>query len=119
MANNYSIEAKNGVTTIRLYKETRAQDIRNAIDAVAEKNIMNELRLWDLSRLNSDFTNDQLHQLAEYSKSRFVLPSRAAIVAPSKLVYGLSKIYEAYREEGLVKHRVFKTEDEARIWLSK
>lgn len=119
MARNFSIKTNNGITTIRFLHEFDMDDIRNAIDAVAAKNNLNELRLWDLSMGASNFTATDLRQLAEYGKSRFLLPSKVAIVASKDLVFGLSRIYEVYREEGLVKHRVFRTEKEAVAWLTR
>lgn len=118
MVRNYSIETERGITTIRFSHEFVAEDILSAIDAVAAENNLNELRLWDLSRGNSNLTAEELQKLADYARSRFLLPSKVAIVAPKDLEFGLSRIYEVYREEGLVKHRVFRTEQEARVWLS-
>ncbi|MCW8956944.1 MAG: hypothetical protein OQL09_08680 [Gammaproteobacteria bacterium] len=93
-------------------------EIKSAINTIAVKNNMNELRLWDLSNGIFDLTETELRELAEYGKSSFLLPSKVAIVAPKNLEFGLSRMYEAYREEGLVKHRVFRTEQEARAWLT-
>lgn len=119
MFNIYSINNIGGIITIRFSCESGMDDIKSAIDAVAESSRMNELRLWDLScaALNPD--NTQLRQLADYARSRFLLPSKVAIVASEDLVYGLSRMYEIYREEGLVKHMVFRSEREARTWLSR
>lgn len=118
MARNYSVEVENGITTIRFFCGFVVDDIRSAIDNVAAENNINELRLWDLSKGSSNFTATDLRSLAEYGQSRFLLPSTVAIVAPKDLEFGLSRIYEVYREEGLVKHRVFRTEQDARDWLS-
>lgn len=118
MIKNYLIEAEDGVTTVRFTQKPGMNDIQSAIDEVAEKSYMNELRLWDFSNGSSNITETDLHQLAEYGKSRFLLPSKVAIVAPKNLEFGLSRMYEVYREEGLVKHRVFHTEQEARAWLT-
>lgn len=118
MARNYSIEAENGITTIRFFRDFVVDDIRSAIDNVAAENNLNELRLWDLSKGSSNLTATDLRMLAQYGQTRFLLPSTVAIVAPKALEFGLSRIYEAYREEGLVKHRVFRTEQDARDWLS-
>ncbi|MFW2373933.1 MAG: hypothetical protein ACN4GM_12485 [Gammaproteobacteria bacterium] len=117
MIKNYLIEFKDGVTTVRFKHHPGMNDIRSAIDDVAAKNNMNELRLWDFSNVGSSLTEAELRQLAEYAKSRFLLPSKVAIVAPESLEFGLSRMYEVYREEGLVKHRVFRTEQAAYAWI--
>ncbi len=39
------------------------------------------------------------------------------IVIPDDLAFGLSRMFEVYREDGLAGHMVFRTEEEARAWL--
>jgi hypothetical protein len=43
--------------------------------------------------------------------------SRVAIVAPADLYYGLSRMYEAFREPSRLVIRVFRDLREARVWL--
>lgn len=43
--------------------------------------------------------------------------SRVAIVAPRDLFFGLSRMYEAYREGSAVRIRIFRTLEEARAWM--
>jgi len=41
------------------------------------------------------------------------------IVIPDDLAFGLSRMFEVYREGELADHVVFRTEEEARTWLRK
>lgn len=118
MVHIYSIDKFGGITSVRFSRDPGLEDIKSAIDAVAENSKINELRLWDLSCVVINPGSAQLRQMADYARTRFLLPSRVAIVASDDLVYGLSRIYEIYREEGLVRHRVFRSEEEARTWLT-
>ena len=112
----YSIDTADGVTTVRFTKDPGVDDIRNAIDGVAE-NFLNKLRLWDLSSVSINLNSSQKKQLVEYGKSKFLVPSKVAIVAPEDLAYGLKRMFEVYREEGLTETAIFCTGQAALIWL--
>jgi hypothetical protein len=62
MATNYRIESKDGITTIRFSTSPELNDIRRAIDDVAE-NYLNGLRIWDFSN-GFSLTDAELKQLA-------------------------------------------------------
>ena len=115
MAKNYLIVISNEITIIRFLKQPSSDEIRSAIDDVSE-NHPDKLRLWDL-RKGMDLTNTELRQLAESGKTKFMFPSKVAIVAPKDLAYGLSRIYEVYRKQEQTETRVFRTEKEALEWL--
>ena len=112
---NYSIVSTDGVTTIRFFKEPGFDDICSAIDDIVE-NYLSDLRLW-LFSCGLNFTNIQIKQLAEYAKSKFLIPSKSAIVAPKDLDFGLARVHDVYREDGFVEQMVFRTEQKARVWL--
>ena len=117
MIKNYSIDTTGGVTSVRFTKETGVEDIHNAIDDVAE-NYLSDLRLWDISSEGINLTSSQIKQLAKYGRSKFLLPSRVAIVVQEDLAYGLQKMFDVYREEGLSETRIFGSDQEAREWLN-
>ena len=115
MDKNHSIETTDGIITVRFNKEPGFDEICLAIDDVAD-NYHGELRLWDLS-CGLTLTNDQVQQLAEYSKFRLHKPARLAIVAPQDLSFGLLRMYEVYRKEEHINQKIFRSEQEARDWL--
>ncbi|MFC1813927.1 hypothetical protein ACFL03_14680 [Thermodesulfobacteriota bacterium] len=115
MGSKYLIESKDGITTVRFSIDPGLDDICNAIDDVAE-NYLSELRLWDLSN-GFSLTDAHLQKLAEYGKSKFLIPSKAAVVAPQDLAFGVARVHDVYREDEFLEQRVFRTEQEARAWL--
>ena len=116
MARLYSIETLQGITTVRFSAAPGVDALQNAIDDLANHH-QSDLRLWDFSDSGLSLSNSQLEKLAEYGKRRFTKPSRVAIVAPEDFTFGLSRIYEVYREEDKLQFKVFRTELEARQWL--
>jgi hypothetical protein len=116
MGTNYRIESKDGITTIRFSTSPGLDDISKAIDDVVEK-YPSGLRLWDFSN-GFSLTNAELKKLGEYGKSKFATPSKVAVVAPNDLAYGVARVHDVYRENQLLEQRIFRTEEEARAWLT-
>ena len=116
MSKIYSLETKDGITTIRFSRTPKMDDLSEIIDYLS-KNDLYERRLWDLNPHGLNLSPDQLQQIALYGKLKFLKPSKLAIVASQDLTFGLSRFFEIYREEELVSINVFRTEPEARKWL--
>lgn len=65
-------------------------------------------------------SGERMRALAELSAAMDVAPSRFAIVAPTDSVFGLARMYGAYRQsEGrsTKEVRVFRSMDDALAWL--
>lgn len=78
------------------------------------------LELVDLSRVeNTDVTGATLRQIAGLFAEADRRPedSRVAIVAPGDLYFGLSRMYEVYRDPSPVRIRIFRGLAEAKAWL--
>lgn len=76
--------------------------------------------LVDLSRLEqTDVTPGALRRVARIYADTDQRPedSQVAIVAPGDLFFGLSRMYEAYRDGSGLRMRIFRSLDEARAWL--
>ena len=76
--------------------------------------------LVDLSGvLVTDVTSLALRRVAQIYAEADKRPedSRVAIVAPADLFYGLSRMYEAFREPSPLEIQVFRELREARAWL--
>jgi hypothetical protein len=68
---------------------------------------------------NTDVSSATLRRVAYIYAEADQRPeeSRVAIVAPADLYYGLSRMYEAFREPSRLVIRVFRDLPEARTWL--
>jgi len=76
--------------------------------------------LVDLSRLEqTDVTSGALRRVARIYADTDHRPgdSQVAIVAPGDLFFGLSRMYEAYRDGAGLRMRIFRSLAEARTWL--
>lgn len=116
MADSYTIDTTDGITTVRFSRQPGTDDIRKAIDDIVERS-PNNRRLWDFTGSGLNLSTEQLQQLADYGKSRLHENSRIALVVSGNLAFGLSKMFEVYREGELVTPRVFRSVEEGRTWL--
>ena len=94
----------------------KSDEIRKSIDDVASISASG-LRLWDLSAGGWDLTSVKLEKIADYAKTKLMLPSKVAIVAPKDLSYGLSRVYEALRRQEGLEIEIFRDEHKALSWL--
>lgn len=62
-----------------------------------------------------DITTGDVKQLAEFSF--FNEQSKRAIVAPTDLFYGMSRMYEVFKNESSVNIKVFRNYEEAKEWV--
>lgn len=117
MDKNYTISVTDKITKVCFLKEPTVEDILNSIDDITE-NYSAELRLWDIS-CGINLSSDGLKHVAEYGKSKFLTSSKMAIVASKDLTFGLSRMFNFYREDGITDQGVFRTEQKALDWLKK
>ena len=50
-------------------------------------------------------------------KEKLAFPSKVAVIAPDDLSFGLSRVYEVYREKDEIELKVFRTEQKGIEWL--
>jgi hypothetical protein len=75
-------------------------------------------RLWDLRNATSALSSNEMERLAQAALARDKGgASRVAIIAEEDVIYGLSRVFEVYRESSEVKVRTFRDLDEAQGWL--
>ena len=115
MTKAYTIESTDGITIVRFIRKVVLEDICRAIDDVAE-NYLSDLRLWDFS-CGSSLSFTEIRQVAIYGKSKFLIPSKVAIIAQDDLTFGLARAHDVYREDEIIKEMVFRNEKEAISWL--
>lgn len=118
MEDKYSITIDNEITKIQFFENPSYELVKNIIDDLVEKDIY-ERRLWDLSKIDFNWSTDQLRSIAEYGKKVFSKPNKLALYAPKDLAFGEMRVFEVYREQhGHALPMVFRKEKEAIDWLN-
>ena len=103
------------ITRIEFTYPPNLDDWKLGLDVTAEKYLSN-LRMWVLHK-GMSLSADDLVKGAKHARSLFPSRSKLALVSSTDLGFGLSRVYEAYREESSTHVQVFRLEDEAESWL--
>jgi hypothetical protein len=96
---------------------TSFEEIFDAIEE-SESFVGTERELWNITSIDFDYSTEQLENFASRAKNKTTKPRRVAIVATKDLAYGLSRMYSVFREEGNIQVEVFRSEQEALLWLN-
>ena len=115
MQQKYSIDTKDGVSAVRFFKKARADDVICAFNELINSN-PSRLRLWHLEG-GWDLSPSQIQEFASYTKSKSTEEVRLAVVTTEDLSYGLTRMFQAYRQEAQFHQQNFTTESEAIRWL--
>jgi hypothetical protein len=115
MTRIYSIETEDGVTAIRFFKKANAEDVNCAFNELIKCN-PSRLRLWNIKE-GWDLSPSQIQEFASYTKSKSTEEIRLAVVTTEDLSYGLTRMFQAYRQEEHFDQQNFTTEAEGICWL--
>lgn len=74
-------------------------------------------RLWIFHDGLVNLEIGEIKKIAEHGIKIWAAPSKAAIVVPDSLSFGLARMHDAFRDEKGGETRVFRTEQEAIAWL--
>ena len=116
MVKNYSIEVVDGVSVTRFSQKAALSEIINAMDDVSAIGVFKR-RLWIFHDGVVNLSTGEIRKIAEHGVKIWAAPSKAAIVVPDSLSFGLARMHDAFRDEKGGETRVFRTEQEAIAWL--
>jgi hypothetical protein len=115
MKQKYSIDTEDGVTAIRFFNKANADDVNSAFNELINSN-PSRLRLWHLEE-GWNLSPSQIQEFANYTKSKSNEDIRIAVVTTEDLSYGLTRMFQAYRQEEHFDQQNFTTEAEGICWL--
>ncbi len=118
MSNIYTISSRDGITFGVFHKSPRYEDIIQLIDETAD-NHPSSKRLWDLRNIEFDIAASELMKISDYSKAKFNMKIKLALLTFDDLSFGEMRQYGAFREEkDQFEIFVFRVEKEAIDWLN-
>jgi hypothetical protein len=118
MQDTYQITVDGEITYIKFHQPLTPEIARVVIDDVAE-NHPYEKRLWDFSSVDFVLTQDELIEISQYSREKFIKPSKLAIFAKSDFIFAEARQYGAYRGDENSNFCAFRDFDKAIEWLKK
>lgn len=115
MHKEYVIEFLNEITVIRFKSTPNFFSILNAMDEVCNLGEL-KLKLW-VSTKRIELSKNEVIKIAEYGKTIWETPSKAAFVVSDDFSFGLMRVHDVYREKAGHETRVFRNEQNAISWL--
>lgn len=122
MSINYSYLEDNGIefigTEIVVFKEI--SDVNSEIYETPQKTKSITYQLWDLTNVQKfDLSSSDMQALA--AQDQYAAEQNPgmliAIVGEQDLIFGLSRMWEAYVDEAPLESHVFRSVKEARNWI--
>ena len=116
MKKNYRITKIGEITVIRMAEMPSREEL---VSALLEVKFLDAsgLRMWILEK-GVNLSADDLKAVATVAAENLKRPGRMAVVAPTDLSYGLSRMFEVFREQEDVRTHSARTEEEAVRWLN-
>lgn len=112
---SYSTETGDGLVIVRFDRKPGVADIKAALSDPITQAFKH--RLYDFSG-GLDLSADDIRHLADVSAGQQITPEKlAAVVAGDDMAFGLSRMFEVYREDAGTQARAFRDEAEALAWL--
>ena len=119
MGYSLEIDDAGGFARITIWGKPSIEEMMDVLQRLtAQGAFVTSKRLWDVRQATGVLTSDEMEQLARAALARDTGgAAKVAIVAAVDVVYGLSRVFEVYRESQDVEVRVFRDLDDAQRWL--
>ena len=115
MKKNYQISRIEDVTVVRMLDFPSRDGLISAFNEVKSLDTSGR-RMWVLEK-GVKLSVADLQSIASKATATLKRPCRMAVVAPTDLSYGLSRMFEVFREQDGVETHSFRTEEDAVMWL--
>lgn len=93
-------------------------DIKHILDQTQNASgYSHSSRLWDFRESNFSFSQNEVLDIASYASEADSQSSKVAILVKEDLSFGVSRIYEVFRQTNLTEINVFRDKAEAVAWL--
>ena len=106
MTTNYEIASKEGITVITMLYEATRDDLIGALHKIVASDAY-ERRLWDFTRVEFNFSIEEMRQVSDVSKSLIDRLNKVAFAVGDPLAYGKMRQFKGYRAGELTIPGVF------------
>lgn len=118
MTAQITITINEDVATVKIVGKPTLQEILDTNKALMKNGrYICSRRFWDLRACLMDFSSEELEIIANFADHGEQNPSKIALLAMSDLTYGLSRMFQAFRQSENSTLSVFRDESEAMRWL--
>jgi hypothetical protein len=118
MGMTFEITETQDILVISIKGEPCVDDIKQILDQIRNASgYTHSARLWDFQASSFTFSQNEVLDIASYASTADKRPAKVAMLVKEDLSFGVSRIYEVFRNTDLTQINVFKDKTEALTWL--
>jgi hypothetical protein len=114
----FKITEMQDILVISITGDPCVDDIKQILDQIQNASgYTHSARLWDFQASSFTFSQNEVLDIASYASTSDRRPAKVAMLVKEDLSYGVSRMYEVFRNTDLTQINVFKDKTEAVRWL--
>ena len=118
MSITYEITDMQDILVVSIKGNPCVDDIKGVLDQIQDESGYRHCsRLWDFQESGFTFSQDDILDIAAYAATADNQPSKVAMLVKEDLSFGVSRVYEGFRQTRLTQIKVFRDKSEAMAWL--
>jgi hypothetical protein len=120
MSMTYEITDMQDILVVSFKGNPGVDDIKRILDQIQdESGYSHSYRLWDFQESSFTFSQNELLDIALHASTADNRPAKVAMLVKEDLSFGVSRVYEVFRQTDLTEINVFRNKSEAVAWLRK
>jgi len=118
MGMTYEITEMENILVVSIKGNPGVDDIKHILDQIRnESGYSHSARLWDFQNSSFNFSQNEVLDIASHASAGDIRPAKVAMLVKEDLSFGVSRIYEVFRNTDLTETNVFRDKTEAVAWL--
>ncbi len=118
MRMTYELTEVQDILVVSIKGNPGVDDIKHILDRIRnESGYSHSARLWDFQESSFSFSQNEVLDIAAYASTGDIRPAKVAMLVKEDLSFGVSRIYEVFRNTDLTETNVFRDKTEALAWL--
>ena len=118
MVMTFEITEMQDILVVSIKGNPSVDDIKQILDQTRNTSgYSHNARLWDFRKSNFSFSQNEILDIASYASAADSRPGKVAMLVKEDLSFGVSRIYEVFRNTDLTETNVFRDKEKAVAWL--
>ena len=118
MEMTYDITEMENILVVAIKGNARVDGIKHILDQIRnDAGYTHSARLWDFQESSFNFSQSDVLDIAAYASTGDNRPAKVAMLVNEDLSFGVSRVYEVFRNTDLTETNVFRDKKEALAWL--
>jgi hypothetical protein len=118
MSVEIKVTPKNNMVIVQITGRITLQDLAPLTEKITDgKKYLYSRRLYDFRKCEIDLSTEEMNLYAKKTMQLDQEYSKIALLVSGELTYGLSRMYQVFRDQDNTDIKVFRDEDKAMDWI--